>query len=107
MIKMYVINADSWFEVAGSIFAITALTLLTFFYVLLPLFLHCKKDVLNEPDFISKYGTLMQDLKTNEKAVRFYYAMFMFRRQIFAILIVFMIEFPWAQIMVTSLLCMA
>ena len=107
MIKMYAINAESWFELAGSIFAITVLTLLTLFYVLLPLFLHCKKDVLDEPDFISKYGTLMQDLKTNEKAARFYYAMFMFRRQIFSVLIVFMTKFPWAQTMVTSLFCKA
>ena len=105
MIKMYAINADSWFEAAGSIFAITILALLTLFYVLLPLFLHCKKKVLKRRVFRSKYGTLIQDLKTNEKAAHFYLTMFMFRRQMLAIVIVFLAKYPWAQIIVTSLMC--
>ena len=101
LIKTYAINANSWYEVAGSIYAILALTVLTIFSLLVPLFLHCKRDVLSTPDFTSKYGSLVQDLRTNVPASRFYYTLFMLRRQIFTVLIVFVASFPWAQILVT------
>lgn len=96
MIKMYAINLESWFEVTGSMFSIVLLTLMTLFNLLVPVFLHCKKSVFKEPEFISKYGSLVADLKVNELAARLYYMMFMLRRQIFTVLIVYVAKRPWA-----------
>ena len=96
MIKMYAINLENWFEVTGSMFSIVVLTLMTLFNLLVPIFLHCKRSAFKEPEFISKYGSLVADLRVNELAARLYYMMFMLRRQIFTLLIVYVAKRPWA-----------
>ena len=93
---MHAMNASTWYEIIGSIFAILMLSLMTYFCIMTPVLLFKKKDVLKDPVFIAKYGSLMQDMNTEDSGVRYYYMAFMIRRLIFSSLIVFMVHRPWA-----------
>lgn len=76
------------------------------FCVFTPLFLHVKRNQLKDADFNSKFGSLVQDLrKDNSFGVRFYFSMFMLRRLLFASLILYMVDRPWAQVQALSFMC--
>lgn len=105
MIKLYALNTETWFETLGSGFSIAILGVMAVFPIFAPIFLKKKRDVLKEPEFISKYGALMQDLRTNSRPIHYYQTFFMLRRLIFAMMIVFASRYPWAQIQVTCMLC--
>ena len=94
MIKMYAINDNSWFEAAGSSTAIASIGIMTLFCLLTPVFLHCKKSQFKDPAFTAKYGSLVQDMRTDKVSSRFYYLFFMARRLIFTVLIVFVAQRP-------------
>lgn len=65
LIKMYAINDSSWFELLGSSYSIFILFVLSTFIFIVPILLYKKRNQLKTQDFTSKYGALMQELRTN------------------------------------------
>lgn len=95
MIKFHDIGFSSGMDATSSSVAIASLAALILFSISLPVFLTCKKDQLRTPGFITKYGSLVKDLRDENFSTRFFYTLFTLRRLMVAALIVFMMDRPW------------
>lgn len=63
LIKLYALDFSTWFEVIGSTFTLASLTAFVLFIILTPVCLTVKCKDLTDDDFVSKYGSLVQDMK--------------------------------------------
>ena len=105
MIKLHVIDYGSGYETVNSTLALVSVGGLTLFCLVIPIFLTCKSDQFETPEFIAKYGALIQDLRHTNVSTRFFYMFFMARRLSLAALIVFLTKRSYAQIQILCLSC--
>jgi len=75
-------------------------------------FLIKNKGSLNDPEFLEKYGTLYQNLKKGdekkkvETGVICWITIFLTKRLLIALITIFLMEFPWAQICMYQMVTM-
>ena len=97
MIRMHSINTKTWFESVTTSLAFAWLIVLGLFGILVPLFLYKKRNSLNTKEFTKKYGSLTENLKTKSYMARFFYTFYVLRRMIVALVLVFLVPYPWSQ----------
>ena len=67
---------------------------------------------MKKPEFLEKYGTLYQNLKKGDenkkvdKGVIYWITIFLLKRLVIALITIFMMDFPWAQICVYQMATM-
>jgi len=105
MIKMYILSNQSTYEWIDSTTAIGTLCVFILFALLVPVFLTCKRNELSKPEFAAKYGSLTEQLNTKKVSIRFYYSLFAARRIILSAMIVFLTQWPFAQVQLICLFC--
>jgi len=104
-IRLYVINKDTWWEGASSVYAISQLGLCALLALVIPTFLYYKRNEVTTDAFIRRYGALTDMMSTKRAAARYYYTFFLLRRLIFVGIIVMLPRYPWAQAQLICLLC--
>ena len=97
MIRMHSINTKTWFESATTALAFTWLIVLGLFGILVPVFLYKKRNSLTSKEFTKKYGSLTENLKTKSSLARFFYTFYVLRRMLVAVVLVFLVPYPWSQ----------
>ena len=105
MIKMHDPSFNSFYDTLNTSLSIASLSGLLIFSLFIPVFLTCKKNQFKTPGFITKYGSLIQDMRAENVSTRFFFMLFTLRRLMIAGLIVFMADKSWAQIQILCLSC--
>ena len=95
MIKVYALDFSNWYEFLMSFSTVASLIMIIVTPIIMYRFLRRNNDKLETEEFVTTYGALTDDLRTQNKSALLYQPIFTLRRLAFAVIIVVVYFYNW------------